>query len=220
MAEPAPALSSAEFLPAPPQPAAHTFAQTHQKNSEGFSVKPFTFFNLGSASLSQPLPNKLIAAPQQKDAPPKILSFSQPKQSQETPPQQQPQPLQSQPQPLQFTEIPQQQFSVPLFSQQQPALRPTAQEFIIPQQQQQPAQPVSLAQVPDVMMEMSRSRDNVGNDMFSFPRARDPAPRPVTPGSVLFQNSSWQNLTSHYQNNFTMTHLMSGRGRKWNTGLF
>lgn len=33
-------------------------------------------------------------------------------------------------------------------------------------------------------MEVSRSRDNVGADMFSFPRARDPAPRPVTPGRV------------------------------------
>ena len=187
MAKPQPTV--AEFLPAPPQPAAQTFAQTHQKNSEGFSVKPFTFFNLGSASLSQPAPKKpLIAAPQQPVAP-AIFSFSSPQL-----PQQQPQqPLQLKPQPQQFTELPPEQFSGPraLFPQI-PAIRPTTQEFVpqqqvaLPQQQQhQPQQ-----RVPEPVMEMSGSRDNVGADMFSFPRARDPAPRLVTPGSVLFPNSS------------------------------
>ena len=178
---PQPALSESEFSPAPPQPAAQTLAQTHKDNSQGFSVKPFTFFNLGSASLSQPPPKQpLITAPQQPVAP-SIISFSPPQQ-----PQQQPQ-LQPQPQPQQFTLLPQQQFSMPRATfPQQPALLPTTQEFIqevsLPQPQQQ--------QVPDAVMEVSRSRDNVGADMFSFPRARDPAPRPVTPGSVLFPNSS------------------------------
>ena len=180
---PQPALS--EFSPAPPQPAAQTLAQTHKDNSQGFSVTPFTFFNLGSASLSQPPPKQpLIATPQQPVAP-SIVSFSPPQQ-----PQQQPQP---QPQPQQFTLLPQQQFSMPRATfPQQPALLPTTQEFI---PRQHPANEVSLPQlqqqqVPEPVMEVSRSRDNVGADMFSFPRARDPAPRPVTPGSVLFPNSS------------------------------
>ena len=186
----------AEFLPAPPQPAAQTFAQTHQENSEGFSVKPFTFFNLGSASLSQPAPKQsLIAAPQQPVAP-AVFSFSKPQQPQLQPQHQ----LQLKPQPQQFTEIPQEQFSGPraLFPQI-PVVRPTTQELV---HQQPPVQPVALPQqqqqqpqqqqqrVPEPVMEMSGPRDNAGADMFSFPRARDPAPRLVTPGSVLFPNSS------------------------------
>ena len=188
MASPQPTV--AEFLPAPPQPAAQTLSQTHQENSEGFSVKPFTFFNLGSASLSQPAPKQsLIATPQQPVAP-AIFSFSKPQQPQLQPQHQ----LQLKPQPQQFTEITQEQFSGPraLFPQI-PAIRPTTQEFV---HQQPPVQPVALPQqqqqqrVPEPVMEMSGLRDNAGADMFSFPRARDPAPRLVTPGSVLFPNSS------------------------------
>ena len=183
----------AEFLPAPPQPAAQTFAQTHQENSEGFSVKPFTFFNLGSASLSQPAPKQsLIATPQQPVAP-AIFSFSKPQLPQLQPQHQ----LQLKPQPQQFTEIPQEQFSGPraLFPQIQ-AVRPTTQEFV---HQQPPVQPVALPQqqqqqqqqrVPEPVMVVSGLRANAGADMFPFPRARDPAPRLVTPGSVLFPNSS------------------------------
>lgn len=184
-------MSDSEFSPAPPQPAAQTLAQTHRDNSQGFSVKPFTFFNLGSASLSQPPPKQpLIAAPQQPVAP-SILSFSPPQQPQQQPRQQ----PQLQPQPQQFTLLPQQQFSMPRATfPQQSTLMPTTQEFI---PQQHPANEVSLPQpqqqpvpIPAPVMEVSRSRDNVGADMFSFPQARDPAPRPVTPGSVLFPNSS------------------------------
>ena len=183
MAEPA--VSDSQLFPAPPQPAAQPLAQTHRENSQGFSVKPFTFFNLGSASLSHPAPKQpLIAAPPQPVAP-AIFSFSPPQQ-----PQQQPQ-LKLQPQ--QFTLLPQQQFSAPrAVFPQDPALI-TTQEFIPQQHPANDVAPPPLQQeprVPEPVMEVSRSRDNVGADMFSFPRARDPAPRPVTPGSVLFPNSS------------------------------
>ena len=174
-----------EFLPGPPQPAAQTFSQRHRENSEGFSVKPFTFFNLGSASLS-PRPQPRVPAPQQPSAP-VALPFSPPQQQPHQQPQQQPK---QQPQPQQFSVMPPQQFSRPLaVFPQLPVPVPTTPNMI-------PQRPVALPQQPQPRPEpvdMSGSSDNLGSDTGSFPPARDPAPRgrpPVTPGSVLFPNRS------------------------------